>query len=344
MKFKAKSFLYIFRLLIIIILLAILLRGLDFSLLLQRLGKFNISIFIFLLGLQLGVRWFNSLQIDVSAKTYKVNIPIKRLFEINLITTFYSLFLPGDFISGGIGWLKMTNDGASKLGALAAIAVPRWINILLLFFIGLVLLIIENTISFGYVAWILIAGVFILGVGYWAFTTNLALRSYQHFITSLTTHNNQNKIILPMTRFGELWIEFNAMQARQHLKLFGYGLIMIIIGGVTHIIIVRELQIPLSWLTIIWIRSLILILGMLPISIGGFGIREVSLVYLLGFYGVDKETALAYSFILLSISVGVGLIGGVLELKDALSYGSKGELFRTNLMDWKKRVERKLNH
>jgi glycosyltransferase 2 family protein len=57
---------------------------------------------------------------------------------------------------------------------------------------------------------------------------------------------------------------------------------------------------------------------LLPVSIGGFGIREASFIIILGLFGVGRENALASSFIsLASVLITVGA-GGLIWLSDGL--------------------------
>jgi len=70
--------------------------------------------------------------------------------------------------------------------------------------------------------------------------------------------------------------------------------------------------------TLGWVVTFLTVVQRLPLSVGGLGIREVSLVFLLKQYGVQEPKALAFSLILFSLLVVAGLIGGVLESLDIL--------------------------
>jgi len=54
-----------------------------------------------------------------------------------------------------------------------------------------------------------------------------------------------------------------------------------------------------------------LLLAMVPISFGGWGIREIAFVYLLGAAGVRAEAALSLSIAFGLLRVLLGLIGGL---------------------------------
>jgi uncharacterized membrane protein YbhN (UPF0104 family) len=66
-----------------------------------------------------------------------------------------------------------------------------------------------------------------------------------------------------------------------------------------------------TWFTVV---PLVALLMVLPISIGGFGVRENSLEYLLRGYGVPTDTGVAIALLWGLCSVIAGLAGGVLFL------------------------------
>lgn len=53
-----------------------------------------------------------------------------------------------------------------------------------------------------------------------------------------------------------------------------------------------------------------LLVAMLPVSLGGWGVREISFVYLLGAVGYNREAALALSITFGLLRLAVGAIGG----------------------------------
>ena len=79
------------------------------------------------------------------------------------------------------------------------------------------------------------------------------------------------------------------------------------------VVLVHALSIDVSFLSIAWIRSLMAILILMPISIAGLGIREATFVVALAQFGVPAESALMLSLLFFAKVVLYGLVGGVLE-------------------------------
>ncbi|MBU1999402.1 MAG: flippase-like domain-containing protein, partial [Candidatus Omnitrophica bacterium] len=63
-------------------------------------------------------------------------------------------------------------------------------------------------------------------------------------------------------------------------------------------ILIRLIQINLSYLEVTYLVSITNIISILPITFFGLGVREAGLVYLLSFRNVAAEPALLYSFLL----------------------------------------------
>jgi len=72
----------------------------------------------------------------------------------------------------------------------------------------------------------------------------------------------------------------------------------------------------------VWLCAIVVALGRIPISVATLGVREVTVVSLLAFYGVDKSAALLMSMILFSSQVFMAHVGAVYQLSWAL--GAKG--------------------
>jgi uncharacterized membrane protein YbhN (UPF0104 family) len=87
------------------------------------------------------------------------------------------------------------------------------------------------------------------------------------------------------------------------------------LGGVLAVALVARalgvVQPPLVWVSVVPLVALAMVL---PISIGGFGVRENALEFLLRDYGVPAETGIAIALLWGLCTVLAGLVGGVLFL------------------------------
>ena len=79
-------------------------------------------------------------------------------------------------------------------------------------------------------------------------------------------------------------------------------------------LIARSLGIEVAPVAMIAVTSMVTLATALPISIGGWGVREASFVSLLGFLGVDREAALVLSVEFGLLTLLVSLPGGLIWL------------------------------
>ena len=67
-----------------------------------------------------------------------------------------------------------------------------------------------------------------------------------------------------------------------------------------------------------WVRSVVLLIGMLPVALAGFGVREGSLIAALQPYGVTAAQAVALSFLLFGRDLLSAAVGGLAEARSFL--------------------------
>jgi uncharacterized membrane protein YbhN (UPF0104 family) len=87
-------------------------------------------------------------------------------------------------------------------------------------------------------------------------------------------------------------------------------------GAVVVALMARTLQVELPLAVWFSVVPLVALLMVLPVSIGGFGMRENAMEILLGKYGVAKDQAIAVALLWGLGTILTGLVGGVLFLLD----------------------------
>jgi uncharacterized membrane protein YbhN (UPF0104 family) len=84
------------------------------------------------------------------------------------------------------------------------------------------------------------------------------------------------------------------------------------VGVLMFYLLSRELQLPIGFFDWSWIVGALTLALFLPLTIGGLGVREGTLVGILGIYGCRSETAIAvsltaFSFVIMLAMIGAGL-------------------------------------
>jgi len=75
------------------------------------------------------------------------------------------------------------------------------------------------------------------------------------------------------------------------------------------LLLARALDISIAWVYLVGIVSFASIIAVLPISIGGIGTRDLTIVYLMSFFGIAKEKALAFSLGIFFVNMIVCMVG-----------------------------------
>jgi uncharacterized membrane protein YbhN (UPF0104 family) len=101
--------------------------------------------------------------------------------------------------------------------------------------------------------------------------------------------------------------ELRSTMQRGSLLALLWALLSAICGNLAAYCIARSLGIDVGLMAVIAVISIVTIVSALPISLAGWGVREFSIVALLGLLGVEREVALL-------LSVEFGLIGMLMSL------------------------------
>jgi len=101
------------------------------------------------------------------------------------------------------------------------------------------------------------------------------------------------------------------------------GSIVLLFAVLQHLCIVLSTWVvvdmvapQVSFVAVAFVRSITVILLMLPVSVGGLGVRELVFFTLFPLFGVSSEAALTSSLILFGVQLVVSAIGGLIELEN----------------------------
>ncbi|MCY1429069.1 Lysylphosphatidylglycerol synthase TM region [compost metagenome] len=108
--------------------------------------------------------------------------------------------------------------------------------------------------------------------------------------------------------------KYNSLPLRSKLKVLFYVVIQHILFVASAWILLIHIYPETSFTSVLFIRSLLVILLAFPISVGGLGVREIIFFSLFPLFGVPPTEALTASLLLFFINVIIALAGGALEL------------------------------
>ena len=244
------------------------------------------------------------------AGTQGVQLGTREVMEINLVTLFYSLFLPGGGITAiMIRFYRLTRSDRRYAATLAAIVCDRLLATATMCVVGLTFWLLDGPSRSQPALIVLLAA---------SATAALALSPMfnsapAELISRLASRLPVVRGLWP--RIAEALAVFRAIPRRGQLGIAALSLAAQVLGVAVYYLLARAIGVGTSFVALGWMRSTATLVAILPFSVSGLGLREGTMVQLLGGRGVPGNAALAYSLLVFGVTIlSVGLLGGLIEV------------------------------
>lgn len=259
----------------------------------------------------------SAMRIGLLVRAQGMSISLARLSEINLISRFYGLFLPGTIAGGAIRWHRIVLEEPDKKAETAAsIAYARLILYAVTFGLGGLFAALALADTGSRLVWppllALIVGLPVLGYAVfhgWPVSVHNWLVGRDH---------RWARLVRDISR------RFRAMRPVSLASVYASGAAEILLAMLAAYFFAMALRIDITFGEMAWILAAVSIATSLPITVSGLGIREGSLLVLMGTYGVSDTAALGLSILLLMGHTVLALLGGGFELRRWLSPSRPG--------------------
>jgi uncharacterized membrane protein YbhN (UPF0104 family) len=279
------------------------LRGIDrevFARLLMTQSRGLLVVATLLMFLQLifgGLRWSSILRALIRG-------PLPRISAV--LAVFYgSIFfnyLPIGTVGGDVARVWLARRLTPSLGQIVlSILVDRVVTVVAFVVLALATL---PTVPTAYVTTIWLGGAGILLTG----ALGIVLLGV---IERLIGRWGHQRLIHLVLRVAE---DLRLLLRRGGLPALCFAVVSSACAGLAAYAISQSLGISVGLVPMLAVTSLMSLIVALPISVAGWGVREVSLVALLGIFGVDREAALVLSVEIGLINTLLCLPGGVIWL------------------------------
>lgn len=259
------------------------------------------------------------LGIGVASLRWKLLIPefpYLRLLRYSLIGQFYSVVLPGQVAGDAIKAWRISRGAIDAPRLVASVLIDRVVALIGLLlvatagialardaFAGRLLLPIASLAS------ALVAGLFALAIPP---VYRLASRFIHHAgaWAPRLRHIAANTLL-----FLGAWRDYARSPWRLTLSLI-FGVIFQLLGVVIYILLAEHMGIEIAASHWMWISGVTAIVVLLPLSIGGIGLREGALVAMLSQFGIPGEVALALSLGIFGMMLLVAVAGWIADVTD----------------------------
>ena len=246
-----------------------------------------------------------------------------KLLQLIFISQFYSIFSVGQFV-GEAAKIYILGRGQKEAGQIAmSVLIDKVTGIIGVIIVAILGLAFTKTVLPENLTWIfLTAAVACLII---IFLIKLPL-VYDWLIRFFSSWFNRSiKFKQPiglMIKLIEAWHIYSRKTKIIFFSVILSVIFQLVVVGI-YLILSFGFAIEVSFFDWCWLSSLIAGLAVLPITIGGLGVREGSLVGLLGFFTVAPEKALALSFAVFGIQLIFAVIGGIFEIRRAKMFKIK---------------------
>lgn len=289
----------------------------DFREVLGVLSQADPLLLIIGLLLVFPAEFLNAVQLKFLVRRQNIQFNVFQLFAINLSIKFYLLFLPGAIVGSGIRWYKLSQPQGKRAEALAAVTFNRLLETFLVVILGLIFWFLSGSktgqVQIGYLIIL-----FLLISAIWVLFTRLS-KPFSEIVSAFSNRITQHRYIHTLSG----WIEKLLVAVAAYAKFPIWELLLLVFVGIFRLLLVlfgfqilaHSVGIYIPFVDMGWIVSIIMLFALIPFTYaGGLGLREVGLVFLLSSFGVNSETAIAFSLLIFTRILLLGLVGGLLEL------------------------------
>ena len=274
------------------------------------IAAFIVSSFSWLI-LSYRLKFFSNMQ-GLTISTFQA-------FEINVSTLFYGLFLPGGNLTGGvIKFYKLSRKDNKLPEALVALALDRVFATLALCAVGLFFWMLSVPDD----SKLLVLSMIFILLGLAFFCLLIFFDTDHRVIKWLLSLANKVYASPKLNRFIQSLSGLGRVPLRPLIFMTVISIASQLLNLLVFFLLLKSIDLDVPFVSIGWIRSVVVLVTMIPISISGMGLREGAFILLLGAFGVSDGSAFAYSLLVFAVTrIVPGLLGGLFEARKFFDKG-----------------------
>jgi hypothetical protein len=232
---------------------------------------------------------------------------------LTLISQYYSLLFPGQVAGEAVKAYKLGRGKQNAEQIAASVIIDKAIGLL-----GVISVAIggaclsETNLAKDMLTLFFIAIIFLLTALYLFQFDGFYNVVRKFFIFYKKNIFTKGKIVDQCLRLIEAWRQY-LNEPVLLLKSLPLGILYQLIGAYISLILGKSIGIDIAFADWCWIFGVISLVVVLPVTIGGIGLREGGFIFLLGNFDVSNEKALALSLSIFGFQIVGALIGAVLD-------------------------------
>lgn len=297
--------------------------GISIFLLILLFRKLNIGIFLKELtqihpGIILGSFLIYGISIAIGALKWKQflnNISFGILLNVCFKAQFYSTIFPGQLFGEASKVVTLYTGNKDTAKITVSVIADKLTGLISTILIGLIGFFMSSIVLPCYIIWSLVISCIVFIIFF--FIPRISIVD-KVIIAMISKNSYLDRIILKriLNTLGRLYGGWKTyvFQNRMLLRALLLGCMNQIVGVTQIYFIARTLRIAVPFYEYMWIISALSFILLLPVSFGGLGLREISLVGFLELFAISNEKSFMISVIILSSQIFSACVGGILVL------------------------------
>lgn len=303
-----QRFLKIARFIIGLVLIYVVIRRVDYQPLKAIVKDIRIEYCLAVLGVFYVQDIIKALKWRTLLLAKKINLSILRIIQVDLASTFLSLFVPSTISLDLFRAYGLSKEVTSRKQAASSILVDRALSLLALLVVAnLSVALFYEKIKIPEVAYssisILLIFVFIV--------VTLNSRIFIRYLSRFDKFFKKFRILQKLDELRRSIIEYRLYKS-QLVKVFVLSTIMQVLRIVVYYLASLAVNADISFMYFMIFTPVVMFLVMLPISFAGIGLREGSFVYFFTKIGVMVSTAFAIPALVSLVLIVSVLPGGLI--------------------------------
>lgn len=289
----------------------------DFNDFLTAFKNIHPWLLLVLLVISFAFRYLSAYQIHYYfKKVFDSKLGTNYVFKVQLISCFYGLVLPGDLAGGLITWYMISDKSGEKAASASVIIFLRIMSIItLIAFTAIGLVFEEKLIDLNLRVYIIIMAVLFLLISIPFVSSKAAtiMKQFSRVILEITPSKAwRNKLVQLSNKLWDSVIACTNVNLGVILWTLSISVLSYLLSILFTYLLMLMVGIHLPFQVSVWLIGVINIVQLLPVSFLGLGVRDISIIYLLGeFYQVKPENSEVLSTFFLAFNLIFILMGGV---------------------------------
>lgn len=271
----------------------------------------NIVSVVIAVGFSLGAQLFSAIRLHQLLVLQDIILSIRKVLFIGLSAVFYGLMIPGGTVAAFVVRFVQLSRNARIECVAAALVVDRIIATVFLVVIGTIAIAFDQVDPLW--AGVMITGT-IFSVGLFMFGQRSSTWLFDR-LDNVASNESPGRLRRLGMKICKSLSNYSTISNKQALIILTVSLLAHLCGCLAYYAIATGIGLDLSFLSICWIRSGLILSVMIPVSVAGLGVREITAIGLLVPLGFGEAQAIGFSILIfLGTAVMPGLVGGLSEL------------------------------